>query len=135
MVPKLWLIFMLVTTQHLAFFSFFSFFSGLRYLRSNIFLLHNKSKFPLLPPERIIPTIGIVAISHGCSRDLHHFHSETCCCWQGPCTALADCCIGRETAPEALTTCFVLAYTRDHLKFLVCELISFILNIRKSSTS
>ncbi len=129
MVPKLWLIVTLVTTHHLAFFG------GLRYLRSNIFLLHIKSEFLSLPPEWVIPTVGIVAISHGRSCDVHRFGRWNVLLLVRTTHGFGGLLHWPRNGTEAVTTCVVLALARDHLKFLVCKLISFILNLRKSSTS
>ena len=93
--------------------------------------LHNSEDVSVAPtaPERVVPICPKYTWVHVWCTPLLR-----CCLW-GPCTALADCCMGRETTLEELTTCFVLTYARDHLKFLVCKLISFVLNILKSLTS
>ncbi len=95
------------------------FFGGLRYLHSNIFLLHNKNKFPSLPLERVVPTVVLSPYHMGAHVMCTALVVGMRCCWRGPRTASADCCVGQEMAPEALTTCFVLAYMRDQSFYFV----------------
>ena len=64
----LWLIVALVTSHHLAFLV------GL-HIYVIIFSCSTTTKlFPLIPPlEQVVPTISIVAASHGCACDVHCF--------------------------------------------------------------
>ena len=55
---------------------------------------------------------GIVRTSQEYTRDVHHFGGNTALL-----SVRTAYGFGRETAPDELTTCFVLAYARDHLCF------------------
>ncbi len=47
--------------------------------------------FPALPPlEQVIPIVGIVTTSHGCTYDVHHLVVGMCCSKRGPNAALVD---------------------------------------------
>ncbi len=73
--------------------------------------------FPSLPPpEQVVPMDGVLSEHH---MVVHAMYTTLVavlrCCLSGPRTASADCCVGRETAPDKLTTCFVFAVMSDHL--------------------
>ena len=65
LVQKFWLIILSsLTTHHLAVFG------GLTYI---VCFSMMKMFAPLLPPERLVPIIGMIATSNGCTCQHHHF--------------------------------------------------------------
>jgi hypothetical protein len=99
--------------------------------------LNNSKDVSVAPTalERIVQFVGIIQKTHGRTCDVHHFGDSTALLSVRTAHGFGRLLRGPGNDTGQTHHLFVLAYARDHLKFLVCKLISFVLNILKSLTS